>query len=179
MLELLNQIISLEEKGDVEFIYYKYASLYAAYPEAYDVWKNYYCFLWTAIEDASSAFHETVDLRNLLGRMLQEGKTKFTNLADFNFIAGYTVSIFPYEYGEYEMLEAEAQEMLLKAKQIEPHNKIYKLFYLRGIPNVHPQDYRVAEREAAPLVLDVFKGPGILNNYFRQILSSLNPPAYR
>jgi hypothetical protein len=135
--------------------------------------------LWAAIEDAPSSFHTKINLTQLLVGMLQEGKDKFATIADFNFIAGYTVSIFPYEYGDYETLEEEAQEMLLKAKQLEPGNSIYKLFYLGGVPNVNPRDYHAAELKAAPQVHQIFKGPGILNKYFRRILSRLNPSDYR
>jgi hypothetical protein len=135
--------------------------------------------LWTAIEDAPSSFQDKVNLRHLLQVMFDEGKKTFADNADFNFIAGYTVSLFPYEYGNYEDLEKEGNDMLLKAKQIQPDNLIYRLVYLGSISNVDQQKYRQAEIDAASKVLETFSGIGTLNRYFRQVLYRLDKKAYR
>ena len=59
----------------------------------------------TKIEDAPTEFNERIEVNKLLKKMFDEGKSNFSELPDFNFIAGYTVSIFPYEYGDYNDLE--------------------------------------------------------------------------
>ena len=51
--------------------------------------------------------------------------SRISELAEFNFLAGYAVSIFPYEFGDFEDLERQGAEMLLKATEIEPENIIY------------------------------------------------------
>ena len=83
-------------------------------------------FLWVTIEDAPSSFNDKINLRNLLKKLLDEGKQNFTENADFNFIAGWTVSIFPYEYGDYEDLGIEGIQMLFKATQLNLITKFIK-----------------------------------------------------
>jgi hypothetical protein len=135
--------------------------------------------LWTAVEDAPSTFQDKINLRHLMQIIFNEGKTTFSDIADFNFIAGYTVSIFPYEYGNYEDLEKEGNAMLLKAAQLQPEILIHKLVYLGSISNVNRQEFRQAEIDAAPKVLETFSGYGTLNKYFRQVLYRLEKPCYR
>lgn len=51
---------------------------------------------------------------------LNNGLNKHSELAEFNFITGYTVSIFPYEFGDYEELNIKGSEMLKKATKLKP-----------------------------------------------------------
>lgn len=170
MTQSLQDIFKLEDVELFEEAFEAYTVLYNSDPIDYEVWKHFYFFLWTAIEDAPCSFHEKVNLRHLLQHMFVEGKERFADNADFNFIVGYTVSIFPYEYGDYDNLDREGKEMLLKATQLQPDNLIYRLVYLGSISDVDPQQYRQAEIDAAPKVLETFGGNGTLNKYFRQIL---------
>jgi len=179
MTESLHDIFTLEDNEEFDKAFEAYNELYHRNKNDYDVWKHFYFFLWTAIEDAPSSFHDKINLRQLLQEMFDYGKQAFATIADFNFIAGYTVSIFPYEYGDYDSLEKEGQQMLLKAKQLERPNLIYKLAYSGSIPNVDPKEYRQAEIEAAPKVLETFSGSGALNKYFKEILYRLDKKAYR
>ena len=179
MIQLLQNILTLEDAEQFDEAFDAYEDLYNRNKNDYEVWKHFYFFLWTAIEDAPSSFHDKINLRHLLQVMFDEGKGTFADNADFNFIAGYTVSIFPYEYGDYDDLEKEGKRMLLKAVQLQPENLIYKLVYLGSISNVDRQQYRQAEIDAAPKVLETFSGHGTLNKYFRQVLYRLDKPAYR
>lgn len=111
--------------------------------------------------------------------MFNEGKKTFADNADFNFIAGYTVSIFPYEYGDYEDFEKEGRQMLLKATKLDPDNSIFRMVYLGSLPDGDKQLYRQAEIEAAPKVLETFDGKGALNKYFKEILYRIDKKAYR
>ena len=179
MLQSLQYIFQLEETEQFDKTFEVYNDLYSKDKSQYEVWKHFYFFLWTAIEDAPSSFQERINLRQLLQTMFDEGKQAFSEKADFNFIAGYTISIFPYEYGDYYDLEKEGQQMLHKAKQIDPENPIYRLAYLGSIPNVNRQEYRRAEIDAAPKVLETFTGNGAIDKYFREILYRLDKKAYR
>ncbi|KAB7731850.1 hypothetical protein F5984_06395 [Rudanella paleaurantiibacter] len=179
MTQLLQDIFKLEDDEKFEEAFEAYSELYNQNKIDYEVWKHFYFFLWTAIEDAPSSFHDKINLRDLLQIMFDEGKKTFADNADFNFIAGYTVSVFPYEYGNYDDLEKEGKQMLLKAEQLQPENLIYRLVYLGSISNVDPQQYRQAEIDAAPKVLETFNGTGALNKYFRQVLYRLDKQAYR
>ncbi len=126
----LQDIFQLEHSEKFDEAFEAYNGLYLKNIADYELWKHFYFFLWTAIEDAPSSFHDRINLRHLLQEMFDEGKRAFSNEADFNFIAGYTVSIFPYEYGNYHDLQKEGKEMLLKASQLQPGNLIYRLVYL-------------------------------------------------
>lgn len=179
MTKSLEDIYKLEDAEKFDEAFAAYDSIYNQSKNAYEVWKHFYFFLWTAIEDAPSSFHNKINLRHLLQLMFDEGKKTFADNADFNFIAGYTVSIFPYEYGDYEDLEKEGQQMLLKATKLEPDNSIYRMVYLGSLPDGDKQLYRQAEIEAAPKVLERFSGNGSLNKYFKEILYRLNKKAYR
>jgi hypothetical protein len=170
MKSSFSNIFELEEAEEFDKVFEIYSDLYSKSKSDYEVWKHFYFFLWTAIEDASNEFIEKINLRKLMQNMFDEGKRNFSELADFNFIAGYTVSIFPYEYGDYDDLEIEANQMLKKATEIEPENLIYKLVFWGSLQTVDNEKYKKAEIEAAPKVLEVFSGKGTLNKYFRQVL---------
>jgi len=170
MTKSLQDIFVLEDNKQFDEVFEAYRNLYNRSKNNYDVWKHFYFFLWTAIEDAPSSFHDKINLRPLLQEMFDEGKKAFSDNADFNFIAGYTVSIFPYEYGDYDDLEKEGNEMLFKATKLQPDNLIYKIVYLGGISNFDHQKYRQVKIDATQNVLDTFNGTGTLNKYFRQVL---------
>jgi hypothetical protein len=179
MTQSLYNIFKLEDNKQFDEAFDAYNNFYNQNKNDYEVWKHFYFFLWTAIEDAPSSFHDKINLRPLMQIMFDEGKKAFADNADFNFIAGYTVSIFPYEYGDYDDLEKEGNEMLLKATQLQPDNLIYRMVYLGSISNVDRQQYRQVEIDAAPKVLETFSGTGALNRYFRQVLYRLDKQAYR
>jgi hypothetical protein len=179
MVESLIDIFHLEDEEKFDDAFESCKALYTSSKNDYEIWKHFYFFLWTAIEDAPTSFQDRIDLRRLLKLMFDDGRLAFGDRADFNFIAGYTVSIFPYEFGDYENLSKEGGTMLEKAFHLEPENLIYRLVYLGSILNVNPKEYRQAEIDAAPEVLETFSGPGALNKYFRQVLYRLDQKAYR
>ena len=104
----------MEDTGQVEEAFIAYQKLYQEERKDYSIWKNFYFFLWMMIEDAPGSFREKVELQSLMRKMYDEGKTQFSENADYNFIAGYTVSIFPYAFGDYAKFEREGMDMLLK-----------------------------------------------------------------
>jgi len=174
MKQSFQNIFELEEAEKFDEVFKIYSDLYLQSKSEYEIWKHFYFFLWTAIEDAPSEFNERINLREMMRKMFEEGKKNFSDLADFNFIAGYTASIFPYEYGDdiydYDEFEIEALQMLKKANELEPENLIYKLVYYRSLENVDKEEYRTLEVESVPKVLETFSGKGTLNKYFRHVL---------
>ena len=170
MTQTLQDVFQLEDNGAFNEAFEIYSEIYSKNKGDYEIWKHFYFFLWMATEDAPSSFNDKIDLRNLLQIMLDKGKKQFSENADFNFIAGYTVSIFPYEYGEYNDLEKEARLMLLNATKLEPENIIYKMVYLGNISTPDEQPYNQTANEAAAKVLETFSGSGALNKYFRDVL---------
>jgi hypothetical protein len=136
-------------------------------------------FLWSALEDTPKSFQDRIGLQKLLQEMFEQGKQKYSTNANFNFIAGYTVSIFPYEFGDYEKLEKEGHQMLLKATKLDPDNLIYKMVYLGSGSNYNPSLYLQTTIQAAPKVMETFIGQGLLNKYFRQVLLRADKKANR
>lgn len=168
----IQYILELEDQEDFDKVFDLYNQLYETNPLDFEVWKHFYFFLWTAIEDASSEFHDRINLRQKLQDMYFEGKKRFQDYTEFKFIAGWTISIFPYEYGDYEDLEKEGKELLRQAHHEQPDDKVYKMVYL-GSFNSNKVEYRQAELEASPIVMNRFQGPGFLNRYFRQVLNRI------
>jgi hypothetical protein len=179
MKKSLQEILILEDKKSFDEAFEAYNNMYGKDKSDYAIWKHFYFFLWTAIEDAPGSFHERVNLRDLLQVMFDEGKKAFASIADFNFIAGYTVSIFPYEYGDYEDLGKEGHDMLLRAATLEPGNSIYRLAYLGGTSDGDSHEYMQAAIDARPHVLETFAGAGTLNKYCREIFYRLDKTDYR
>jgi len=178
MTESLQDIFQLEDQNQFDKAFENYSDLYAKDNSNYQIWKHFYFFLWTAIEDAPSSFHDKINLRDLLKNLFIEGKQHFADKADFNFIAGYTVSIFPYEYGDYDNLEKEGMEMLHNATKLEPNNIIYELLYQGSLTTTDNEKYKRLRIDAAPKILETFSGNGTLNKYFRQVLI-VKEKAYR
>ena len=177
MTQTLQDIFELEDSEQFDKAFEIYSDLYLKNKNDYEIWKHFYFFLWTAIENAPSSFHDKINLLHLLQVMFDEGKERFADKADFNFMAGYTVSIFPYEYGNYNDLEKEGEQMPFKATELEPDNRIYKMTYLGSLASCDKQKYRQFEIEAAPKVAETFSGQGALNRYFREILYRLDKKA--
>lgn len=167
---MIEKILHLEEKNEFDKALKAYQELYSNHKLDFEVWKHFFFFLWICIEDAPSEFQEKIDTRMELEKMLSEGIKNFSELAEFNFLAGYAVSIFPYEFGDYEDLERQGTEMLLKATEIEPENIIYRMVYLGDLPNLDRKKYEEAAISAKPIVREKFNGIGFLNKYFRQVL---------
>jgi hypothetical protein len=170
MTQFLQDIFQLEDSNQFEKVFDLYSDIYSKDKSDYEIWKHYYFFLWSAIEDTPSSFQDKIGLRKLLEKIFNEGKQSFDDKADFNFLAGYTVSIFPYEYGDYDDLENEGIQMLLKATQLEPDNKIYKMVYMGSLESSTKENQKQTEFEAASKVLEEFCGNGLLNRYFRAVL---------
>ena len=108
MTQLLQDIFTLEDAEKFDEAFDAYNDIYNQNKNDYEVWKHFYFFLWTAIEDAPSSFHDKINLRHLMQVMFDEGKKTFADNADFNFIAGsifwIRTSILKSFFGSHEPL---------------------------------------------------------------------------
>lgn len=138
----------------------------------YAIWRYFYFFLWIMVDDAPFDLIERLNLQAVMQRVLAEGGTHFSTLADFNFLAGYTITLLPYEFGPWEVWEARGNAMLQQATIMAPTNPIYRLAYSGSLSQLQPYSllYQQAAREAAPLIASIFRGSGMLNRYFGQVL---------
>ena len=170
--ELIN-ILDLENKKEFESAFNSYENLYLQNKNDFEIWKHFYFFLWIVIENMSNEFVEKISREKKLKEMFNEGKLIFSEKAEFNFIVGYTMSIFPYEFGDYDEFEKLSFQLITKAKNLEPTNPIYKMVYLNNVDS-EKSNYENARKEATSKVLETYKGTGLLNDYFGQVLYRIN-----
>ena len=173
MKDELIYIINLESKKEFESAFNSYESLYSNHKDDFEIWKHFYFYLWIVIENMPNEFVEKIMREKRLKEMFDEGKLIFSEKAEFNFIVGYTISIFPYEFGDYEEFEKLGSKLITKAKNLEPSNPIYEMVYLSDIDSEESR-YEIARKEAILKVLEKYNGIGLLNDYFRQVLNRVN-----
>jgi hypothetical protein len=163
----LNDILKLEDSEEFENAFEAYENLYSKNRLDYEIWEHFYFFLWILIEEMPSNLSDKINLRELLSVMLDDGTRNFSNKAAFNFIAGYTVSIFPFEYGDKENLENIAKQMLRKAVKLDPNNSLFKMVWLAS--RNRRIGYKTATIRAAQQILDDHNGIGLKNKYFKEV----------
>jgi hypothetical protein len=170
----LQDILQFEDQQQLEQAFHAYQELYKGQLTDYQIWRHFYFFLWSALDDAPVELLERLGVNTCLRDVFAEGESRFGGQADFHFLAGYTIAILPYEFGPYDEWEQKGKEMLYQATILAPENLIYQLAYLGSLPGSMPPDYSPAYRqvvvEVAPLVVSTFQGKGLLNRYFRQVL---------
>jgi hypothetical protein len=171
-MRTLDEIIDLEESENYISAFDEYQKCFSLIQD-FELWKHYYFFLWYITVEDLPLKMETFVAENKLEIRLKEvglfGIEKFNNNPEALFVLGYTISLFPYYFGEYEKFEHEAEMMLEKAHNIQPNDIIYKLAYL-GSTIGNEEAYKQVCVEAAPKVMERFNGKGLLNNYFREVL---------
>ena len=173
MNQNLEQIFELESAEKYNEAYSLYQKLISVNNADFETWKNYFFFLWSMLEDVNGVFRKDIDLRTELESELKSGLNKYSELAEFNFIVGYAVSIFPYEFGDYEELDTKGKEMLKKAYEMEPNNPIYGMAYL-GSQSLTEKGQRLYEKaceESKPILITNYGGKGFVNEYFSQVFN--------
>jgi len=173
MNENLKEIFELESVEKYNEAYSLYQKLISENNSDFEIWKYYFFFLWSMLEDVNGLFTKEIDINTELETELKNGLNKYSKLAEFNFIVGYTISIFPYEFGDYEELDKKSREMLKKASELEPNNAIYRMIYL-GSQEYNKKrqfNYEKACTESQSRVKTEYNGKGLLNDYFKQVLN--------
>ena len=173
MNQNLEQIFELESAEKYNEAYSEYRNLISENNADFETWKYYFFFLWSMLEDVNGLFKKDIDLRTELEFELKNGLKKYSELAEFNFIAGYAISIFPYEFGDYEELEIKGKEMLKKAFELEQTNPIYKMVYL-GSKSLNEKEqslYKNACAESKLILKTKHNGKGLLNEYYNQVFN--------
>jgi hypothetical protein len=170
MVKELHEIFKLEDLDLFEQAYDKYQALFFIDNSNFEIWKHYYFFLWTIYEDAPMEFQERIKLEDKLQELLKIGLLHFSDKAEYYFLIGYTINIFPYLYGEYNEYEEKAIVFLKKACEIEPNNLIYQMCLMGADAIQNVNHYNKICEIIAPIALEKYKGIGYMNTYFRQIL---------
>lgn len=129
------------------------------------------------LEDLDGIFStlKNEDINKELRKELQYGLDNFEDIAEFNLIAGYTISIFPYEFGDYDELEEVGNTLLKKANVLNPQNLIFKMILLGSYEKpTHTEklEYEDLMPKVAKLILDQYsEKKGLLNEYFVQVFA--------
>jgi hypothetical protein len=170
----LSIIIELEHHENYQNALNNYRKLYSNFNNL-DVWKYYYFFLWyITVEDLPLGLQEFVESNNLAKELSQighEGLQKYSNKPEALFLLGYTINLFPYYFGDYEKWEMKGKEMLIKASQLQPENKIYRMVALGQLDNWQDNpEYNQACEIAASEVILTYNGKGLMNDYFKEVL---------
>jgi len=166
----LVKIIEFENTRKFELAFHAYVELYSRNKNNFEVWKYFFFFLWIIIEEMPNEFSEKIEREKKLKEMFEEGFATFSQNPEFNFIAGYAMSIFPYEFGDFTEYEHKSSELLAEARKLEPNNEIYEMVYLGNSKNNNSEEYLNAKNNAKPKVIEKYKGSGLLNDYFMQVL---------
>ncbi len=171
MIEKLDYIFELESTKKYNEAYDLYQKRILKNNIEFNIWKYYFFFLWSMIEDFNGIFTKEINLQTELESQLKNGLNKFSKLAEFNFIAGYAVCIFPSKFGDSEKMDIKGKEMLKKAYEMKPTNSIYKMTYLGShVLNEIGQDlYEKAYSESEQTLKTNYNGKGLLNEYFNEI----------
>lgn len=165
----LEEIFELENAGLFYEALKKYSNLYDKNNEDYFVWKHFYFFLWISLEEAPKGFCEENNVRFNMQTLLKEGEEYFSEIADFNFITGYTISVFPYEFGGYDDMKQKSINFLQTAIELEPNNILYTIALYGNKTNISSQ-IKKNLKIILPSITNKFAGKGFLNRYFYDFL---------
>ena len=173
MNENLEQIFVLESSENYNEAYSLYQKWISESEQDFRTWKYYFFFLWSMLEDVNGQFTKEIDLPTELKMELNKGLKKYSELAEFNFIAGYVISIFPYEFGEYEELEIKGHQMLQKATEMESSNPLFKMVYFgsKTLTNKEQIQYEKACVDSKAILKTKYRGKGLMNEYFNQVFN--------
>lgn len=174
MNQNLENIFKFESEEKYNEAYSLYKSLLNSNPINFEIWNYYYFFLWSMIEDVNGFFTilSNKELRNELNKELEFGLKNFENIPEFNFITGYTITIFPYEFGDYDELEKVGKQLLSKASELEPHNVLFKMVLLGSLEktnNIQKKEYNNLKSKVRKVILEKHGGNGLLNEYYNQV----------
>jgi len=173
MKQKLEKIFILESEEKYNEAFSSYKSLLKLNRLNFEIWKHYFFFLWSMIEDVGNfTIIEDNKLKVELNKELQFGLRNFKNIAEFNFITGYTIHIFPYEFGDYEEFEELGRKLLIKAFELDNQNHLYEMVLLGSIEKpteLQKSKYENLKPKVRKLILKQNKGKGLLNEYYYDV----------
>lgn len=172
MSKKLETIFELENAEKYSEAYFAYRDLISE-NKNFKNWQYYFSFLWLIIEGPlEEKFDLNIDLRIKLKEELVFGIENFSQIAEFNFLAGYIVSLFPYEFGDYDEFERMGKKMIKRAVDMNPENPIYWMVYL-GSEKQNKKGKELYKNyclQSQNLIKIKYKGKGLLHRYFSDVL---------
>ncbi len=169
MKECLEKIYDLESSENFNEAFHNYQTILKTYPRNFEIWKHYYFFLWSMIEDVEGKFTELKNekLNSELTSQLNFGENNFDNNPEFNFLAGWTLFIFPDQIGSnYEESLRKSSEFLNKALEMEPQNPLFKMICSKN--KIPDNELQFLKNKTVLKIQNENTGKGLLNEYFRE-----------
>jgi hypothetical protein len=113
--------------------------------------------------------------QNMLIECTEFGTYNFKDNPRFLCLAGYMISLFPYLFyvddtgNLYSEWEQKGIDMLCKASELDPNDKIAEIFNLGRTGGA--SEYNNAKESISSELTTLFPGETLLEEYFREILS--------
>lgn len=172
-MKQLSDVLELEDLKAYNDAYYSYRKLEFENNNDFNYWKHYFFFLWQMLEGVEGAFTVSIDLKKTLLKELNKGEGLYAHIPEFNFLAGYAISIMPSIFGSCEVYEKKSIQLLEKACDLEPGNSIYKMILLGAQWDFGGQEDRFNEvcSKSKQVISKRFSGSGLINKYFRTTLN--------
>ena len=96
--------------------------------------------------------------------------SRFADDADVSWLLGYTMSLFPWEFGsDVPDAERRARELLEEAHRLRPDDPVVALVLFANRHDTGDEYWRACEA-ARPQLARRFPGHGAMDTYFRQVL---------
>jgi len=173
MKSILETVYELEDENDFESAFLIYKKTFELDSQDFQLWRSFYFFLWYCLVEEgflkSEKFNLDFNLMKEYDIILNYGHGTYSNNPEFNFIVGYTISVYPYLFANILESESLGNQLLKKAWNLERTNLIYNMVRL-GDSLPGSEEYSRSCINASTLVLVQYKGKGYLNSYFRSVL---------
>jgi hypothetical protein len=173
MKSILATLYAFEDENDFESAFLGYKKTFDPDCPDFELWRSFYFFLWYCLVEDSflkcEEFNIKYNLRKEYNTILNYGHRTYSNNPEFNFIVGYTISVYPYIFPNILETEALGNQLIKKAWSLDRSNLIYNMARLAdSLPG--SKEYSLSCINASTLVLVQYKGNGYLNSYFRSVL---------
>lgn len=173
MNNILDTLHLLEDENDVETAFLIYKKEFHSDKINFQLWRSFYFFLWYCLVEEGclncEKFNLEYSLRQEYDTILNYGHKAYSDIPEFNFIVGYTISVYPYIFPNILESKSTAIHLIKKAWNLERSNLIYEMVRT-GDSLPGSKEYQKLRIKASPLVLTQYKGKGYLNTYFRSVL---------
>lgn len=127
---------------------------------------------WPTFDESDMEEKDHTECVMLLRSLLIYGQDHFQENADFQWLFGYMMYLFPFYFGtDFDRMESTSREMLEKAYLLRPQDPIIKMTYFENRDNyTKDHDYYDLYQEVSSILSERFPGNGKLEEYFKEVL---------
>ncbi|MGI2326785.1 hypothetical protein [Planococcus sp. YIM B11945] len=123
---------------------------------------------WGVLGDTNLEEAHFEELERLLKELTAFGFTEFNEEAEFLWLFGYMISLFPYLFDTEEEL---GNRMINAAHNLKPEDPVIHLIYLKSFTweIATPEQFNV-QKAAGRVLAAAFEGNGEIQRYFKEVL---------